>query len=258
VGVRDSGQFNYHLDRLVGTFVDRDEDGYGITTAGAQLVGAVLAGQYTKNVESDPVDVGTACPDCGTPLRGVFDGGYGQVRCEHCDRCIISLPVPPGAFEDYLREEWPFVAERWATRQFEMAAAGFCPVCHGPMTSRLEPDFERIEEFDIPDAFAAVELSECERCGETMYSNAEASVVTHPAVVAFHHDHGVDVAATPIRELDWAVEPRSEVVGDEPLRVESRIELGDERLAVVLDESGDVVETCRSTSGDAADPATDA
>jgi len=180
------------------------------------------------------------------------------VRCEHCDRCIISLPVPPGAFEDYLREEWPFVAERWATRQFEMAAAGFCPVCHGPMTSRLEPDFERIEEFDIPDAFAAVELSECERCGETMYSNAEASVVTHPAVVAFHHDHGVDVAATPIRELDWAVEPRSEVVGDEPLRVESRIELGDERLAVVLDESGDVVETCRSTSGDAADPATDA
>ncbi|MFT4933083.1 MAG: DNA-binding transcriptional ArsR family regulator, partial [Natronomonas sp.] len=28
VGMRDSGQFNYHLDKLVGPFVAKAEDGY--------------------------------------------------------------------------------------------------------------------------------------------------------------------------------------------------------------------------------------
>lgn len=37
VGVRDSGGFNYHLQRLVGTFVERADDGYALTDIGERL-----------------------------------------------------------------------------------------------------------------------------------------------------------------------------------------------------------------------------
>ncbi|MEF8884798.1 MAG: helix-turn-helix domain-containing protein, partial [Haloarculaceae archaeon] len=44
VGMRDSGQFNYHLDKLVGRFVRKTDDGYELTLAGLYVNGAIEAG----------------------------------------------------------------------------------------------------------------------------------------------------------------------------------------------------------------------
>ncbi len=38
VGIRDSGQFNYHLDKLVGPFVDQSEEGYTLTNSAEQIL----------------------------------------------------------------------------------------------------------------------------------------------------------------------------------------------------------------------------
>jgi hypothetical protein len=43
VGVRDSAQFNYHLQELVGQFVAGGEDGYELKYAGKAVVRALLA-----------------------------------------------------------------------------------------------------------------------------------------------------------------------------------------------------------------------
>jgi len=43
VGIRDSGRFNYHLQRLVGTFVERTECGYVLTEDGERVADS-LAG----------------------------------------------------------------------------------------------------------------------------------------------------------------------------------------------------------------------
>ena len=51
VDLRDSEQFNYHLDRLVGHFVDRTDDGYELRQAGSRVVEAILSGAVTE----DPV-----------------------------------------------------------------------------------------------------------------------------------------------------------------------------------------------------------
>ena len=42
VGIRDSGQFNYHLGRLRGRFVDRTDDGYRLTPTGAAVGETIL------------------------------------------------------------------------------------------------------------------------------------------------------------------------------------------------------------------------
>lgn len=37
VGVRDSGGFNYHLQKLVGTFIRRADGGYELSEAGVRI-----------------------------------------------------------------------------------------------------------------------------------------------------------------------------------------------------------------------------
>lgn len=240
VGVEDSGQFNYHLDRLVGQFVAKDEDGYRLTPAGRQVVGAVLAGQYTKGVESDPIPVDADCTHCGGPLVAGFDGWLAKVVCDDCDRNVIRLEVPPGAFEEFPREEWPHVAERWTRNEFRTVVDGFCPNCHGSVTSTLERSPE-----DVLDAYPFGVRYACDRCDTSMFANVEANVLFHPAVVAFHHERGVDPTETPIWELDWAVTPGAEAVSEEPLRVEIPVGVDGDRLRLTLDEDATVVETRR-------------
>lgn len=68
VGIRDSGRFNYHLDRLVGHFVDRVGGGYRLTVAGEQAVQAVNANMFTEDPSYWPseVDVDLAALDDAT------------------------------------------------------------------------------------------------------------------------------------------------------------------------------------------------
>jgi DNA-binding transcriptional ArsR family regulator len=240
VGLRDSGQFNYHLDKLIGTFVRSTDDGYELTTPGRRVVGAILAGEYTKTVEGDPVGIGADCQHCGGPLCGFFEENLVRIACGDCDRNVISLHMPAGAFEAYPREKWPLVAERWTRLEFETARAGFCPTCRGPVDYRVV-----LEDTELHDVFeAAVEYS-CRRCSLSMSANPASSVVPHPAVVGFHHEHGIDIEETPVWELEWPVRPTGEVVSESPVRVEVPIELGGDRLVLVLDGDAAVVEERR-------------
>jgi len=241
VGMRDSGQFNYHLDKLLDSFVRKTEDGYALTEAGKHVVGAVLAGRYTKTLAGDPIPMDADCPYCDGSLAGVFDEESVRVACEDCDRTVIGLSVPPGVFEDYPREEWPLVAERWTRRTFETFLRGFCSVCHGPVTRTLELGVD-----EIHDVFDAGAQYTCERCGGDMNANVEASVISHPAVVAFYHDHGIDVSETPIWEFDWAVQPSATVVSEDPPRVEVPVEHDGDRLFLTLDEDAEVVDERRA------------
>ncbi|WP_436930014.1 winged helix-turn-helix domain-containing protein [Halosimplex halobium] len=236
VGVRDSGQFNYHLDKLRGSFVRETDEGYALTAAGTHVVGSVLAGHYTKTVAGDPVPVDADCPYCEGSLAALFDEEYVRIACSDCDRNVISLTVPPGAFEDHPREEWPVVAERWTRRTFERYQRGFCGVCHGPVDPHLE-----LDPPDVHDVYDAGVRYACRRCGDDMFANVEATVLSHPAVVAFYYERGIDVAETPIWAFDWAVQPTASVVAEDPPRVEVPVEHEGDRLVLTLDEAADVV-----------------
>lgn len=240
VGVRDSGQFNYHLEKLQAVFVRQSEGGYELTAEGRDVVGSILAGPYTKTVETDPIPIDAECWFCEGSLAGMFAEDHVRIACTECDRNIISLAIPPGALEDYPREEWPRVAEQWTRRKFETMHNGFCILCDGPTTRSLERDID-----DVIDAFDVGVRYTCDRCGEEMCANAEASVIQYPAVIAFHHRRGIDLTDTPVWDLDWAVRPTAEVVDTDPLRVEIAIEYDGDVLVLTLDEGASVVEERR-------------
>jgi hypothetical protein len=149
---------------------------------------------------------------------------------------VIRLVVPPGAFEEYPRDAWPRVAERWTRNEFRTVVDGFCPNCHGSITSTLERSPE-----GVLDVYPFGVRYDCDRCDTSMFANAEAHVLFHPAVVAFHHGRGVDVTETAIWELDWAVTPVAEAVAEDPLRVEVPVAVDGDELRLTLDADAAVV-----------------
>ena len=237
VGTADSGQFNYHLDRLRGVFIRQTDAGYELTAEGLDVVGSLLAGPLTKTVEADPVPVDADCPYCDGSLAGIFDDDRVRVACRDCDRNVISLAVPPGTFEHYPRDTWPHVAEQWTRQEFERADRGFCPVCRGPIERRVE-----LQPEELYDVFDAGISYTCTRCDEVQHANVAACLLWHPAVVSFYHDRGIDLKRTPIWEFGWAVKPTEEVRSTDPLRVAVTIEHDDDRLVLVLDADATVVD----------------
>lgn len=63
IGVHDSGRFNYHLDKLIGHFVERTEAGYSLLVAGEQAVQAIDAEMFTGESSFWPTDAGVELED---------------------------------------------------------------------------------------------------------------------------------------------------------------------------------------------------
>ncbi len=72
VGMPDSGQFNYHLDKLVGHFLARTDAGYGLRRAGDRVVEAVLSGAVTEAPTLELTDVDEQCFRCDGGVKVGF------------------------------------------------------------------------------------------------------------------------------------------------------------------------------------------
>ncbi len=81
VSVSDSGQFNYHLDRLRGRYVERTDGGYELLPVGLKLVQSVIAGAGQES-RFDSAPVATDCPRGSTP-RGHCGGSRSRRRVSH-------------------------------------------------------------------------------------------------------------------------------------------------------------------------------
>jgi DNA-binding transcriptional ArsR family regulator len=248
VGMRDSGQFNYHLGELVGRFVERTaDDTYRLTLAGQRVHGAILAGLYTQEGTVEERPLPADCEACGGDRTFSYDGQSVAVNCVDCGFGTF-VPVPPGVFADYPVEEWPSVADRYVSGTLRRLGAGFCPFCEGRVGVHVEPEIETLDGDESPppayEGFPSARY-ECGRCGEMFSADLGAALADHPAVVAFHHDHGLDVREAPLTRMQ-AVDPDEAWVRErDPLEAVVTYTAGDETLTLVVDDSLTVVETTR-------------
>lgn len=248
-GVRDSGQFNYHLRELIPRFVRETDEGYGVTHAGSQLVGAVVSGVYTDDetaVEARPVG---DCPSCGGTVEAGYDDGQMHIDCVDCEVTITDMAAPPVLAASYDADELPEACSRFLVSEIESINRGFCGNCSGRVDATVERPANPPEGFE---GFHGV-VHECRECGATVHSVLGAAVIDHPAVVSLFHDAGIDVRRTPIWELDALLATPGERVSEDPLRVKVTVEVGDEALDLVLDEALDVVEYERRPVADGAE-----
>jgi predicted RNA-binding Zn-ribbon protein involved in translation (DUF1610 family) len=244
VGADDSGRFNYHLNELVGSYVRRTDEGYVLSPAGYEVSSAVLGGSHA-NAEVGPVEgsLDHDCPVCGTTLRGHYEDGYLSILCPE-DGYLFGNTVPPAGAVGRDVGTIAALAERDIRRTVEDAVDGVCPECYGDVETVLPADGPPPTEEAYRSEDAVYARFECGRCGLSFAGNAAGIVLDHPAVVAFHHDHGVDVRDRSYVEVEDAVET---VVSEDPPRTRVELSLDDERLVVTLDGDAGVVDTDRRT-----------
>jgi len=259
VGVADSGQFNYHLDKLAGRFVrkvlgeteDDDEweeerlhatdrrpgEGYVLTYAGKRVVTAIISGTFTESATVEPIPVGD-CYRCTGQLTARYVEERVTIACEDCGAPISTYEAPPNLVRGYEREELPAALSRWALTQIETARRGFCPFCTGRTHTNLGgkvaggPDIPIVEY-------------ECETCGVTSSSAVSTIVLTCPEVVSFHEEHGIDLAETPAWELEWVFQESGTVENKDPYQVVITPNIDGDKMHVTLDEEMQVIEVER-------------
>lgn len=247
VGVSDSAHFNYHLKQLRGSFVRKTDDGYGLTHAGRHIVGAIHAGTYTAAATVDPITTGVTCPVCETDIVVEYADETATVTCE-CE-ATVEYFFPPGAIDEFDREELPEAFYRWNYIAFQQALAGFCPLCSGRMTGEVvfDGDAGRMTPLSDEAPYETVHFEfECRRCENTRRPLATSPAMVHPAVGGFLADHGLDVRTDPIWHIRETLdEPRVSLRSEDPPLLDVQFSCGDDSVLVVVAGDGSVERTER-------------
>jgi DNA-binding transcriptional ArsR family regulator len=237
-GVADSGNFNYHLDQLQDHYVRGTDDGYVLTYPGVLLMGTLRAG-VGVDTERGPVPVDGTCDVCGADLQATYERGLLAVHCEN-DHVNPQNGVPPNAVADRdLSAVLDYLTLR-TQQQAEQFRRGWCPLCAGDATRRTVES-----PGDGPDVLLQ---ATCGGCGMVFTAPHGLFVLRHPAVVAFYHDHDVDVHEAPYWRLDLVTSGPVERSAD-PERYTLAVERDGERLELVVDDVGALRDHARRPVG---------
>ncbi|QZP38007.1 winged helix-turn-helix domain-containing protein [Halobaculum magnesiiphilum] len=251
VGEPDSGKFSYHLNQLLGEFVEKRPEGYAILYPGTELVRTVKSGAVgpTEHAVSEPTSA--SCYLCGAPVCVAYTYGYVSGQCTDCrgalgfdympEGTLSSIPVPGAAVGDEIEAAPEALLDRVHGRFCHRARTfgdGSCPRCGGRTESRIRVCTEH-DASDGPCVECGTTMSAtvqvtCEVCSEGGISPA-ACMVSHRApfrealAAAGVDSLGYDAFAV---TAGWTVHV---VDGDEPA-VEYDLAAG--RVRVVVD--GDI------------------
>lgn len=158
VRMRDAGQFNYHLSKLVGHFVEKRDDGYCLLPAGEYVIGAILSGGVTMTGDVDPMSLRDRCWSCDKPLWFEVIQNRVIVGCREC-ALESTFQAPPSVFGGHPVEEFPFIAQQYMNTLLDHLKREFCPRCLGAVQATFETlgdgpgDFRRIWKISPPSTF---------------------------------------------------------------------------------------------------------
>ncbi|WP_440988396.1 DUF7351 domain-containing protein [Haloarchaeobius baliensis] len=271
VAYDDAPNFNYHLKKLVGHFVDKTENGYRLRQAGNRVVEAVLSGAVTEAPSLDRTAIDSACQHCGAPSVeveyreeqvGIYCtecagqyGGTGDAdepdRPENTER-IGYVHLPPAGVHGRTPAEMTEAAVIWTVAQTQALHRGVCPRCSAPVEESVdicethEPADGRCDECDR--RFAAVVHSACTNCPFELGGSAIGYLHTEPALLSFLFGHGLDPFGGASLSTLEAASVEEELLGTDPLELEFTFSIGDDTLALTVDEELTVVGTGTGTT----------
>ncbi|WP_306054000.1 ArsR/SmtB family transcription factor [Natronococcus wangiae] len=238
VGMRDSAQFNYHLQKLTDHFVTQRDDGYTFKHAGEKVVRSVIAGSFNQHPSLEPFPVEGECFDCGGSLHARYEDERLAIDCADCGQCHGEYAFPPGGLNDRTHDEIADAFDQRVRHLHCLAADGVCPECNGRVETQIVETGECCLGVDV-----RVD-HECAQCGHALCSAAGLRLLDQSAVVRFHDERGVSLDERPYWTLPWCVSPEyTRVVERDPYRLEVRMRLAGDELRVRMDEDLAVLET---------------
>lgn len=254
VGVRDSGQFNYHLGKLVGHFVRQTDDGYQLSEPGRRVIEAVLSGAVTEVPDPEPTQLDMPCPYCGASVRVTYETTSPrpvQVSCTECAGAaewidpfepgqIGTLRFSPAGLEGRSPSE---LLQAAVTREhLELLAAlhNVCPRC----TATIEHSLDICESHDSSDGlceecnrrYVARLSSRCRNClFRPEAGNAVSLALGTVDMLAFLANHGINPLTDPWGTVLHGAE--EEVLSTDPFKVRYTFTIDDDSLTVTVDDA---------------------
>lgn len=263
----DSSRFNYHLQQLVGPYVDRVEDGdgwedasrpvpqmagdpdegYQLTPEGTTLIRTIRAWSAERETERE-LEFEQNCHHCGAGLTAHYESAILVIECPNCDYLYDYNLTPPGVFagahDEFADVDDADVLDRAAeyNRHVRLAfARGVCPYCG----NSVDAEFQDPAETGYPrgDRREALVRRGCSHCGNKDNLTVGELLLRDPRLVSFCLEHGLDVTTTPIWEIEFATtDCHTSVRSTDPWEVALSVPFDDDRLTLVVDESLTVVE----------------
>jgi hypothetical protein len=257
-----SGNFNYHLEKMEGHFVESTSDGYRLKQAGHRIVRAVIAGTGLVDDTLSPTEIDFDCAMCGEPLAISYENGQLYTVCTECEgRFAADDEKPPGTIMGFafdpagLSRSTPediFAASVLrAIGKFIMQMGGLCPVCSGSIDSSMHVCEDHDSDGICPNCGRRDEIQArwvCTVCKNAGHGPPGPNLILHPRVVAFYADHGFNIGysatdfASIVRMLKYMSEHKQYLVSTDPIRVRVTIQCGNDQLRVIIDEAMNVVE----------------
>lgn len=267
VGIEDSGNFTYHLEKLEGTFVRATEDGYTLSNTAERALRVVFAGTLTDDVTFTGEPSSFECHRCGSAVVVDYteeneivqrcttcEGGYGWEN--YPSGMIAHADLPPAAFENRTPEEMHVEGHTWIRHRLLTTLAGVCPDCAGPIrTTTHVCDDHHADDGTVCDAcgsrYEVRLLHVCAVCKFDWWLSLGLHVVGSMPVQVFFYDHGIDLhRALDERSVTTLYETITQqtVVDDDPLELLVELELDGDRLQVRLDDDGTVLTVSDDTA----------
>lgn len=212
VGVDDSGNFSYHLNRLSDRFVVRTDEGYVLTSAGTH-VASILISEVCSDTAGDPQSTSFDCAVYSDPVRVQTGSGKVAFECKN-GHGLREVWVPAVVLlrgsDDALQQ-----VTNQMYNDLEVAATGTCARCHRAVSWSTD---------SVPAAQGGVlAVADCTACG-MVYS----SPLSVWAVADWDVRARIQLAGIDLRELP-------------PCELLNLVATGPERVSVATNRSSDEV-----------------
>lgn len=270
VGVRDSGQFNYHLEKLIGTFVTDTGEGYALKTAGHSIVEAVIAGTGIENASLDVTETELNCPLCESPTAIGYQNETLYQVCTECDGHAEKMGFIPEAAEGYggvlyvAKFEPAGLSNRTAKEMFEacvikatlrnaMQLMGVCSRCSGLVVSSIEVCEEHIGTGDeicphCGTRWGAGPIFACTVCKRHDSLPPTFPANFHPNVIDFYADNGITIGdltnpGSIVRIQSLLQNQEADLVSTDPPEIRVTIRHDGDTISMSYDENVNIIAT---------------
>lgn len=239
VGVEDSGGFSYHLDRLVGRFVERTASGYELTPPGIRVYQLIVSGQFAPSPDIPEMEIESECWRCGVSDVAWYEDHRFHVGCPECDHVFVRYPLGPGAFDVERPETLVTAGSTRLQQDHTWMAKGGCPYCAGSVERSVTPDSRGLENPDSTTGEATAHFT-CSSCHWYLHADISIPIQYQPPSVSFCYEHGRN--PYDVHPWDLVCDMDEEVLSTDPCEAAVTLAIDDDERRIVVDESFDVVE----------------
>lgn len=251
VGVADPGQFNYHINRLVGEFIKRTEHGYALRANAVQVLRAAIVRRERVDITLPTTEAAHPCPFCSATVEVTYGDEKLVVCCTEHPRAhgsdilaggtLMNSPVfqPTGIADRTGQDLWEALFDHVVSAAFGLLR-GVCPVCTAVPATIVEHCHTHVDD------------GRCERCGSTQGVTATVrcqtcsfawrgpawvTVMPHPDVIGFFHNRGVVADGGFTLEMySTFLTSRQTLRSHDPLVVDVFVEQAGDALTATFDE----------------------